>query len=143
MATPLLLAAQLCTGLVAGLLFGFAVAVMPGLRAADDHTFVVTMQRINVAIVNPLFLLVFLGAPALAVVVGVVDGSAWAWAGAGLAIVTLLITFAANIPLNNALDAAGPEAVSEARQHFEKAWVIWNNVRTVTGIGAFVGLLLV
>ena len=40
---------------------------MPALRGLDDAAFVDTMNRINVAIVNPVFLLVFFGAPALSV----------------------------------------------------------------------------
>ena len=56
-----LVSATVTTGLVAGLLGGFACAVMPALRGADDRTFVDVMQRINVAILNPVFLTVFMG----------------------------------------------------------------------------------
>lgn len=33
---------------MAGLFYAFAVSVMPGLRTADDQTFIDAMQRINV-----------------------------------------------------------------------------------------------
>jgi len=67
------LAGRVAAGLLAGVFFVFAVAIMPALRGADDHAFVDEMNRINVAIVNPVFVAVFLGAPALAVVAAVVD----------------------------------------------------------------------
>ena len=57
----LLIAAVLAVGLIAGLFCAFAYAVMPGLAQTDDRVFVSSMQRINVVIVNPLFLLLFFG----------------------------------------------------------------------------------
>jgi 3-dehydroquinate dehydratase len=49
----LLGAAALTTGLNAGVYFGWATGVMPGLANASDHTFVETMNEINGVIVNP------------------------------------------------------------------------------------------
>ena len=101
----------------------------------DDATFAAVMNRINVVIVNPVFLTVFLGAPALAVALLVWDRSPWAIAGAALAVVTLLVTVVFNIPLNNALAAGG------GRDAFETPWVLWNVVRTLTGTAGLVCLL--
>ncbi len=52
------LGARTSAGLLAGLYFGFTVAVMPALHGLGDAAFVDTMKRINVSIVNPVFLLV-------------------------------------------------------------------------------------
>ena len=49
---------------LAVVLRGIAVEVV--VEAVDDRTFVHTMQQVNLAIVNPVFLATFLGAPALA-----------------------------------------------------------------------------
>src|SRR5262245_19821798 len=109
--SPLLLAATVATGLQAGTYYTWASGVMPGLARVDDRTFVPALQPRNVAIVNPVFLASFLGAPVLAVAAVVAsDGAArpWVIAGAGLAVATIAISAAGNIPLNNALDAAGP-----------------------------------
>ena len=46
---------KLVAGLVAGLFAGFAYAVMPGLRRADDATVVQAMREVNRAILNPVF----------------------------------------------------------------------------------------
>jgi uncharacterized membrane protein len=48
-----LVAGTVTTGLMAGLFAAFSYAVMPGLARTDDATFVRSMQRINVAILNP------------------------------------------------------------------------------------------
>lgn len=116
---------------------------MPGLTRADSSTFVIVMKRINEAIVNPAFLLVFFGAPVLSVAVLFVERSPIIYTAAALGVVTLIITFAANIPLNNAL-AAAPEtgAMDEIRAHFESPWVRWHLTRTVTGIASLICLLV-
>ena len=60
----MLLTSRTLSGLIAGVFFAYAVSVMPALRSMDDATFVSVLNRINVVIVNPVFLVVFLGAPA-------------------------------------------------------------------------------
>lgn len=130
------LAGRIAAGLLAGVFLAFAVAIMPSLRGVDDHTFVDTMNRINNSIVNPVFVLVFLAAPALVVVAAVVDRSPIRAVAAALGVLTLLTSIAVNIPLNTKL------AAGSFREDFEHAWVRWNAVRTVTGIGSFVCLLL-
>jgi len=131
------LAAQIFSGLMAGLYFAYAVSVMPALKAMDDTTFVTVMNKINVVIVNPLFLTVFLGAPAACVALLFWEQGAVAIATAALSVVTLLVTAVFNIPLNNALGAGG------SRDAFERPWVLWNVVRTLTGIACLVCALLV
>jgi uncharacterized membrane protein len=126
---PVLLAATVATGLQAGTYYTWASGVMPGLARVDDRTFVSSMTHINVAIVNPVFMLTFLGAPALAaaaVAVGPAGARGWAVAGLVLAIGTVAITAAANVPLNETLAAGG------SRADFETAWVRWNVARAVT-----------
>lgn len=142
--TPLLIGATLTTALQAGTYFAFAVGVMPGLLRTDDATFVSTMQQVNAAIVNPLFLLTFVGAPLLAVLaIAPTQGQArlCVVVGAVLAVATALVTAAGNVPLNNELAAAGPD-LAAARAQFESSWVLLNTLRTVTGAGAVVALAL-
>jgi len=126
---PILLAATVATGLQAGTYYTWASGVMPGLAKVDDRAFVSSMNHINVAIVNPVFMLTFLGAPALAaaaVATGTPGARGWAIAGLVLALGTVVVTAAGNVPLNDALAAGG------SRADFETAWVRWNVVRTVT-----------
>ncbi len=130
---PVLLAATVAAGLQAGTYYTWASGVMPGLARTDDHTFTSSMTHINVAIVNPVFMLTFLGAPALAAAAVATTGSGargWAVAGLVLTLGTVAITAAGNIPLNDALAAGG------SRADFETAWVRWNIARTITSAGA-------
>ncbi|MDJ1135033.1 DUF1772 domain-containing protein [Streptomyces iconiensis] len=144
-----LMAAVLATGLSAGLYYGFACAVMPGLRRAGDRTFVEAMQRINTAILNGWFLLLFLGSLLLTLISGglhLAEGGGhgalpWIGAGAVLYAGVLGLTFRVNVPLNDALDAAGlpadEAALAAVRERFEDAWVRWNTVRAVVNTAAF------
>jgi uncharacterized membrane protein len=54
----------------------------------------------------------------------------------------LALTFGLHIPLNNALDAAGPPGRTPdpavARRAFEPRWVRWNHARTLLCTGSFV-----
>ncbi|MEO9322622.1 anthrone oxygenase family protein [Nocardioides sp. C4-1] len=141
--TPLLLLAVLANGLQAGTYYTWASGVLPGLARTDDRTFVHALQQTNAAIVNPVFLATFVGAPLLAGLgVLAVDGSARAWAVAGLvlAVATVVVTVAGNVPLNDALAAAGPvDGITDlagVREAFEGPWVRWNVVRTLTSTGA-------
>ena len=54
--TTLLISSTVATGLSAGLLYGFACAVMPGLKEVDDRAFVAVMQSVNRRILNGWFL---------------------------------------------------------------------------------------
>ena len=143
-----LLAGTVTTGLMAGLFAAFSYAVMPGLGRTDDATFVQSMQRINVAILNGWFGLCFAGALVFSVVAAVLHAGAdrrsvlpWIIAGAVLYLVVLVITFAINVPLNDRLNAAGdPSRIGDlhaVREQFEAAWVRANAVRTLACTLAF------
>jgi uncharacterized membrane protein len=144
-----LVAATVAAGLSAGLFYTFACSVMPGLARTDDRTFVETMRGINIAIVNPVFLLSFLGAPLLAgvcVVLQLRTGATLWWAVAGFALLAavIVVTGVVHIPMNNALDAGG-NAYAEVRARFEASWVRWNLLRAafaVAGFGCLVAALV-
>lgn len=143
--------ATMTMGLSAGLFYAFAIAVMPGLARTGSRTYVEAMQQVNVAILNGWFMLIFLGAPMLTALVAVLHlptetRAALPWIVAALAfsIVALVITFWINVPLNDALAAAGsPDRIADhaaVRDEFETTWVRWNIVRAVVDTIAF-GLL--
>jgi uncharacterized membrane protein len=144
-------AAVIAMGLVAGLYFFSAGAVMPARTAADDRTLVDAMQQMIVKIENPVFFLVFLGAPVLAGVAlaqarrsGSAKTANWIVAGLALYTVMLVVTFAVHIPLNYDLrDAGDPDRIENlatVRDDFVTPWVAWEIVRTLVSIAAFVCL---
>jgi uncharacterized membrane protein len=139
-----LVAATLATGLMAGLFYAFAVAVMPGLARTGDRAFVEAMQRINVAILNPWFLTLFTGAALLSAAAGALHlgrpALPWIAAGLVLYVIGLVITGVVNVPLNNALLAAGDRDPGAARAAFEAAWVRWHLIRTAALALSFASL---
>ena len=141
-------AATVAMGLIAGVFYVFACAIMPALARSDDRVFVEVMRDINDVIQNPVFFLSFMGALVLAgVSAWQVRGRpfrGWVWAGLVAYALAFLVTVAFNIPLNDGL--ADTEDVAVARERFEGAWVGWNVVRAVlstAGVGCLVrGLVL-
>lgn len=128
----LLTAGRVLNGLLAGTYLAFVVAVMPSLHALPDDTFVRVMNRINVVIVNPVFMALFLGAPVFAVLLAVLRRDPATIAAAVAAMIALLITVAANVPLNDALAEGRP------RPAFEAPWILWHDIRTAAAAAAFV-----
>ncbi len=125
-------AARTTNGLLGGVYLAFAVAVMPALHRLPDEVFVSVMNQINEVIVNPAFMVAFLGAPLTALLVLRWDHGPLAIAAAGAAVLALVITVVANIPLNNALAEGGSRAA------FETPWLIWHAVRTAAALAAVV-----
>ena len=146
MTKNLLVVATSLLGLSAGLFATFSYAVMPGLRRTDDATFVQSMRAINVAILNPVFAVVFAGA-AVATVAALV--SAWGTGARPWLIATVVlyvvgafvVTGAVNVPLNDTL-AAGTDGATQLRGAFEDRWVLWNHVRSVLTVAAFVSAVI-
>jgi uncharacterized membrane protein len=147
--TMLLLAATLTTGLMAGVFGLYGHTIMRGLGGTDDRTFVAAFQAMDRAIINPVFMLSFFGALLAS---GAAAGFSlrgegrpalpWIATAFALYLLTVIITFAVHLPLNDALKAAGdPDRISDlaaVREHFnESRWVAWNVVRTVLSTLAF------
>jgi uncharacterized membrane protein len=144
-----LAAAILTMGLVAGVFWIFSNTIMPGLRHTDDRTFVGAFQSIDKAIINPWFMAAFFGALILTGLAAALHlsgdrRSLLPWLGAAfvLYLIAVVITMAVNVPLNDALKAAGDPArigdLGAVRQHFNEAkWSAWNLVRTLTTTAAF------
>jgi uncharacterized membrane protein len=152
-----LVAAALTCSLVSGLLLGFATVAMPGIGTLDDRAFVRAFQVMDRVIQDrqPVFMLLWVGSvAAVLATLGLgwsqtVDGQRLLLVGAtvlwigGLQVPTATI----NLPLNNALqavdvDAVDDQSVSRARGDFERRWNTWNRVRTVAGVLASAGFVL-
>ncbi|SDW91117.1 Uncharacterized membrane protein [Saccharopolyspora shandongensis] len=142
-----MLSATIACALMAGLFAGFAYAVMPGLGRSSDRTLVEAMQNINKAILNPAFLVPFIGAiPLLALAVFLAwqghgrPALPWLIAGLVLYLAAFAITAAFNVPLNDRLATATTDFAA-ARSAFEKTWGTWNIVRALVHTAAFICLL--
>lgn len=142
----LLAAATVSTGVLAGAFLLYAHTVMPALRRAPDAEFVATFRRIDTAIINPAFMATgFVGAPVLtlaAVFAGTAQVRPWVLVALGLHLLMVLLTVTINVPRNNALKAAAPDADPAAvRASFDEIrWASSNLLRVVLTLGA-TGLL--
>ncbi len=146
------IAATVTMGIMAGVFGLYSHTVMPGLRRTDDRTFVGAFQALDRAIINPWFMLGgFLGAlvftAASALLLLGAGGSALAWTVAALVLylVAFVVTVAVNVPMNNAIKAAGdPDGIADLaglRAAFDEArWSRWNHVRTVATTVALICL---
>lgn len=141
--------AALGAGLIAGLFFGFSVLVMRALARVAPSEGLTAMQAINDAVNHPLFWLVFLGTPAVCLVVLAMTllgeshpGGAFALAGSLIYLLgVFVLTAAYHVPRNNALGAVRPtDRDREARwAAYHPGWTRWNHVR---GLAAFVAAAL-
>jgi uncharacterized membrane protein len=146
-----LMAATVTMGLATGAFALYAHTIMPGLGKTDDRTFVASFQSIDRAIINPWFMLTAF-AGALVFTVGAVltnlgrQPLPWVAVALGLYLIAVVITLAVNVPLNDAIKAAGdPDRIADlaaVRERFDESrWATFNLVRTVTTAGAFGSLL--
>ena len=121
---------------------------MPGLRKTGDHTFVAAFQQIDRAIINPWFMTAFGGALVLTLLAGIANRGTsalpWIAVAFGLYLVAVVVTIAVNVPLNDAIKAAGDPNhidVAQVRAQFQETrWAAWNLLRVATTTPAF-GLL--
>jgi uncharacterized membrane protein len=143
----LLLSATVSTGLSAGVFALYQHTVMPGLAKTDDRTFVAAFQAMDRAIMNPWFLGgSFFGALLLTAAAAVANlgQRTFPWIALSLVlyVVTVVVTLAINVPLNDALKAAGdPDRIADlaaVRRRFDAPrWTRWNLLRVVTTTTAF------
>lgn len=147
----LTLLAALGSALIAGIFLAFSNFVMGALARVAPASGIAAMQSINVVVLNPGFLGLFMGTALVCAVLMLV--ALWHWQapgafclGAGSLLYllgTFGVTMAFNVPRNNALarqDAASAEAATFWRGYVA-GWTMWNHVRTLAALAAAVLLL--
>lgn len=142
----LTIAAALGSGLIGGVFFIFSNTMMKALGRLPANEGMAAMQQINIVILNPGFLGIFLGAALCSAALAISGifrldrpGSGYMIAGAVLFVVgSFFVTMFLNVPLNNALmaaDAATP-AGQDVWKNYLVNWTFWNHVRTVASLTA-------
>jgi len=134
------LLASVGCGLVAGVFFAFSTFVMRALAALPPPHGIAAMQSINVVVLNPWFLGLFLGTAATCLLLGGMALLGWSRPGSGLVLTgaalyligTLGVTMLCNVPRNEALAAVSPESIDGAQlwTRYLSEWTNWNHVRT-------------
>jgi len=144
--TVIIVAAILGAGLITGLLFAFSNFVMRALADLPSDKGMFAMQRINVTIINPVFMMLFLGTPVLCSVITFItiqnineSGSLYLLIGALAYIIGPFgITMLFNVPLNNILASTDVSAANEIWPMYQKKWQWWNHIRTYIGMASIV-----
>ena len=146
------LATALGCGLVSGTFFAFSTFVMPALDRLAPAQSISAMQSINRVVLNPPFMTAMFGTAVACI--GLIVWAARSWdrpeakwlvAGGALYILgTIVVTMAANVPLNDTLEKVNPAGAAAADQwsDFLGPWTVWNHVRAATGLGAAALLMI-
>ena len=142
------------TGLTAGLCFTWGNAVTPGIGRLDDLGYLHAFQQMNRAILNPIFIIIFMG-PTITHIANIFlfksENISLFWLVLAAAILYLvglvLMTVLGNVPLNEMIDkvdllSASPEELSQLRNKFEVKWNQFHRIRTITTSISF-GLLII
>ena len=138
------------SGLVAGLLYGYACSVNPGLHKLGNKEYLSAMQSINTAILNPVFFTTFMGSLVMFCFTAFQLRTRQTEAFYCILIAMLIymigvfgVTIFVNVPLNNRLASFNISAASERelfgmRAIFEKRWNTFHLIRTIASVAAFV-----
>ncbi|WP_410209881.1 DUF1772 domain-containing protein [Aquirhabdus sp.] len=147
---PFTLFGALGSGLVAGIFFAFSNFVMTALARIQPVSGIAAMQSINIVVLNPLFMFIFMGTALISIVFIMLGFTPWrspnaVWLGIAsvLYLGCFIITATVNVPLNDTLAAVDPNSVGvvETWRNYVEKWTLWNHVRTICSLaasGAFV-----
>lgn len=143
------LIAALGCGLIAGVFFAFSTFVMKALAQQPPAQGIAAMQSVNITVINPWFMAVFLGTSVVCLILSVFSLLRWQQPGAAYLLVSALfyligcfgVTMVFNVPLNDALAVANPNTTEGANlwARYLTNWTFWNHVRT---IAAFIAAAL-
>ncbi|MGH6635038.1 MAG: DUF1772 domain-containing protein [Gammaproteobacteria bacterium] len=107
---------------------------------------IAAMQSINVAVLNPWFMVAFLGTAAACVLALIFALLRWHEPAAVYLLVasalylvgSLLVTMVCNVPRNEALASVPPAAPNSASlwAGYVASWTAWNHVRTAAALAA-------
>jgi uncharacterized membrane protein len=132
------------SGAVGGVFLAFSSFVMRALAQLPPAQGIAAMQRINIVVVNPVFLGAFLGTALLwlplavgAIVTWLPSRSPWLLAAAAFyTLGTFLSTMLFNVPRNERLAQMDPEGTPalEYWPVYVREWTRWNHLRTVAGL---------
>jgi uncharacterized membrane protein len=133
-------------GLIAGAFFAFSTFVMKALGKLPAAQGIAAMQSINVVVLNPWFLIPFVGTAAGSAALAVAallrwgDPRAPCWLAGSLLYTfgTFVETGVVHVPRNDALAKVAPSRpeAAAAWAAYLSTWTAWNHVRTVAALGA-------
>jgi uncharacterized membrane protein len=151
----MLLLAAITTALITGTFYAYSCSVNPGLGRLNDAQYLVAMQSINRAILNPVFMFSFMGtllALPISVYLNYTSSNTTRFillvGAAGVYFVgAFAVTIFGNVPLNEALDAvnlqsASAEDMAKYRLRFEASWNRLHFIRTMACLVSLIFVII-
>lgn len=145
-------AAALGSGLMAGVFFAFSSFVMPALSRLPAAQGIAAMQAINRAALYKPFLSTFVATGLVCLVLAALSAAQLGDVRARYRLAsclvflvgTFIVTAAANVPRNEALERLDPSGVEAAARWatYLSEWTAWNHVRSVAALLALVLAML-
>ena len=138
------------SGVLSGLYFIFSFCVMKALNAQPPASAIATMNSINTIIVNPPFLLFFMGTPLMCALLlrscfkeGMGSSLDNTFSAAGAVVLILgefLLTLAVHIPKNDSLAAYAIGSANDVSTwaNYYTTWTAWNHVRMAASMVSMV-----
>ncbi|MET3496685.1 anthrone oxygenase family protein [Variovorax boronicumulans] len=138
--TVLILASALSTALVAGMFYAFSSFVMAALARIPNSEGIHAMNAINITVITPSFMVLFMGSTLLCVVLGGWSMFSISQRDSQLVLLACLfhvvgcfgVTVLFNVPLNDQLAATSHTDGHAFWQTYLKTWTRWNTVRTAS-----------
>jgi uncharacterized membrane protein len=137
---------------MAGVFFAFSTFVMSALARLPSTQGIAAMQSINITVINPLFMLVFMGTAIACIFLTIAtllkwqqSSAAYLLAGSLLYLIgTFLVTIVFNVPLNDALAKVNPDSLEGANLWIKylSQWTFWNHVRTIASLMGAIAFIL-
>jgi uncharacterized membrane protein len=135
-------AAAIGSAVAGGIFYAFSSFVMAALGRLPATQGVAAMNAINVTVITPSFMTVFMGTALVCLVLA--GGSFFGWGQTAWKLIfaaslcylvgSLGITMVGNVPLNDQLAAVAPAQEAALWSRYLDAWTLWNHVRTAASI---------
>lgn len=140
----------IAAGLTGGMTFAFSNFIMKAFDRLAAPEAVRAMQAINVAVYNPLFMLIFMGTGGFAVAIALgrslAGGGVEPWLLVGTLVYVFGVCFVTglgNVPLNNALATVTEQSMKASSwSDFARPWLLYNHVRTVAAAVASLAFMV-
>ena len=143
--------AALGSGLMAGVFFTFSVFVMSALASLPPAQGIAAMQAINIKVLNPLFMLVFMGTALLCLVLSALALWKGHSSGAGLGVCRQRFVFGWHVWCDRRVQCASQRCAGQNSAHHAEAvrvwtnyltvWTLWNHLRTLASLAAMAAFI--
>jgi uncharacterized membrane protein len=136
---------------IGGAFYAFSTFIMKALARLPAPQGIRAMQSINITVINPWFLGLFVGMALACAVLAVVSLFSWSEPAAKARIAGCILyavgcfgfTMAFNVPRNDEMAKLDPGAAESAPawERYVSEWTAWNTVRTVAAVAASAALI--